>query len=165
MPFMTLPVAIALAGTAGASAGASIYANRKAGSVNEKSIAAQRAAEAEAATIERERQARAESMYKAAQEADERRWQQYMQAYGNWQSTLPSLLDLARGRGGGRAALPAMSPTPQPAPAAGSTAGAVTGVTEPRARTMPYAATPVEVGAAVAPTSSVASRGRALATR
>lgn len=121
---MPIGAGVALAiglGSAGASAATSIYSSHKAGSVNEKSLAAQAKADADAAAIEREKIAANERARKDAMAVDQQHWNDYVRVHEPiWQTgqqAYRSLLDLANG-GSARSqpALPQPSAMPSGAP-------------------------------------------------
>ncbi len=87
---ITIPIALALAG--GASAGAGIYATRRAGQVNDRAIQAQRDEARENAALERERTTSQERMYLQALEADRQRWNDYSRIMSpHWQTGTSAL--------------------------------------------------------------------------
>lgn len=106
MPALTVPIALAITGAA--TAGTAAYAAHRAGSTNDKSLAAQERSDERASQLDRDRldaekQARADTLA-----LDERRWTDYVKAnQPTWQASggvLNNLFGLAGMSGGGSGA-------------------------------------------------------------
>jgi hypothetical protein len=134
---MPIGAGVALAiglGSAAASAGTSIYAAHRAGSTNDKSVAAQQASEAGDRQLAREQLAANERARQDALKLDQQRWGDYISAHQPlWNQSgqiFGNLVNMATGqRGGAPMAAPSVGAPmpPQSAPAPTSLYGMASG--------------------------------------
>ena len=112
MPWMTIPIALAIGG--GASAATSIYSAKRAGKTNDRALEAQERSDASEVDLRREELAEVRRQQEARQASDDRRWNDYVRINEpTWRTgagLLRSLYDIAGG--GGQA--PAYQPPAQP---------------------------------------------------
>ena len=119
-------LAALLFGTTAASTASSLYATKRAGSLNEKAIRAQQEEARQNAALERENRAAQERLYLAALDQDRQRWADYTRIMTpHWQVGASAL-----GRLYGMAGMPGEPPTmtmPAGPPASGAPPTAITG--------------------------------------
>lgn len=114
MPWMTIPIAMGIAGAGSAAAG--IYSSKRAADTNDKALQAGERDADRAAADSREERAFKERLYQQQVEADKQRWADYVRIHEpHWQmgqGVLGSLYNMA-----------GVQPPPSPPPSAPPTAG------------------------------------------
>lgn len=157
MPWMTVPIALAITG--GATAAGQIYATKKAGGYNEQALRAQEREAEQARTLEREQLAAAERARQEALDLEKQRWADYVRIYEPAaqasQQLLRGLYEYAGGAQAPLAAPPspaALGRTPPPsnlslsAMATGSRGTPVAGAPQPTRPTFQPPAMPTSTG-------------------